>query len=161
MTAVDTSKRPHKAYCAKTGEIVGFDHPIDLNQALSMGHVQLHKPGEDPGESLPNPARHYEGMSSDDLRKLCVARDIKGYMVLTREQQIQALRERDALETKMLSGSDIADKATDKLPDLDDGPDSERERLMHDADQLGLKVPHNIGIDKLREKVEAASTEGA
>lgn len=104
---VDTSHREFKAYSVKSGDIVGFDTAIDLHQAQAMGHVTLCKPGGASAESLPDPMRAYEKMSSDDVRKLCVSRGIVGYLTMPLEKQIAALRERDKQEQdRALAGAE-------------------------------------------------------
>lgn len=108
-TQVDTSNRAHRAYCAKSGRLVGFDTPLDLQQALSMGHVTLQKPGE-AAPIAENPARNYAAMDSESLRKLCVVRDIRGYMAMNRDAQIEALQDRDRQEAEMLRAGAKAKK---------------------------------------------------
>lgn len=102
------ARRPYKAYCAKTGDTIGFDTPLDLAQALSMGHVVLSADGGAPIAA--DPTRNYGAMDSESLRKLCINRGVKGYLVLNRGQQVEALQELDAQEAAALAASKPAKK---------------------------------------------------
>lgn len=92
-------RRKYKAYCAKTHDVIGFDTPLDLAQALNMGHVVLSMDGSAPIAA--DPTRNYDAMDSESLRKLCIQRSVKGYMLLNRDQQVEALQAMDKHEAEM------------------------------------------------------------
>jgi len=89
-------KKPFKAYDA-AGEEYGYKTAIDQHHACTIAGYSLTRPGE----AMPakaNPMRQYDKMSADDLRKLCIAKEIKGYTLLNRELQIEALLESDKIK---------------------------------------------------------------
>lgn len=81
------------------GKQVAFCHEIDLTQALASGNFFRTAPGSDEGASggnVADPARNYAAKSSDDIRRLCQARNIVGFLSMDKATMITALRERDA-----------------------------------------------------------------
>lgn len=98
------------------GKEVAFCHEIDLTQALASGKFFRTPPGADlvPAAAGKDPARNYEAKSSDDIRRLCQARNIVGYLVMDKAKMIAALRERDAEDDARLHNARKEEKAKDK-----------------------------------------------
>jgi len=89
-------KKPFKAYDAD-GIEYGYKTAVDQEDACSIAGYTRTRPGE-AMPSTPNPMRQYDKMSAEDLRRLCIAKDIKGYKLLNREQQVDALLESDKVK---------------------------------------------------------------
>lgn len=85
--------RPFKAYDA-AGNAVYFRHLVDKRQAMETFGLTELPPGT-PGQAAANPFKDYESKSSEAIRELCIARNVVGYMLLDKGQQIDALRELD------------------------------------------------------------------
>ena len=103
-------KRPFHAYDVKSGARIGFNSMIDLHQALSNGHVQMHKPGEKPEPTL-NPLRNYDALSSEDITRLCARRNVPKYMTLTRDEMVKAILALDAADDERLRMATEVSKA--------------------------------------------------
>lgn len=86
-------KRPYKAY-APDGTEHGYKTLIDQHQAVAICGYTFAPPGQPEPENA-DPHKRYEAMSAEELRKLCIARKVKGYPTLDRDQKIEALREQD------------------------------------------------------------------
>lgn len=85
------ARRPFKARDAKTGEVVGFNTLVDLRDAISDGHVvRIDQAGQ------PDPSRNYERLTTDQIRQMCQVRNVRGFLTMNREQQIESLRVLDA-----------------------------------------------------------------
>lgn len=109
----------YKCYDAD-GATVAFCHEIDLTQALASGNFFRTPPGEDssPAPIGADPARNYAQKSSDDIRRLCQARNIVGYLSMDKATMIAALRERDAEDDARVAAArkDAKPKGKDSKP---------------------------------------------
>lgn len=94
---MDKPQPIYKCYDAE-GNQVAFCHEIDLTQALASGNFFRTPPGEEaaPVPLGADPARNYAAKSSDDVRRLCQARNIVGFLTMDKAAMITALRQRDA-----------------------------------------------------------------
>lgn len=99
-------KRPFHGYDVKKGTRVGFTSLIDLHQAIAMGHVQMHKPGEQPNPSA-NPMRNYAALASEEITNLCAHRNVPRYMTLTRDEMCSALLELDKADDERLNAAPV------------------------------------------------------
>lgn len=174
----DPARFPFVAY-DEDGNAHRYRTALDANQACDLAGYTLHPPGTDPRTSTQKRV-NYNQLSSEAIVKLCVQRSIRGYMTMNRDQQIQALEDRDEEDARaLLKGKArrelskdehyeaVANKVTDKLPVLSDaeGPDRNEpeadvddsfEALKAEADKLGVKYPANIKAETLKKKIEAA-----
>lgn len=166
----DPARFPFVAY-DEDGNAHRYRTALDANQACDLAGYTLHPPGTDPRTSTQKRV-NYNQLSSEAIVKLCVQRSIRGYMTMNRDQQIQALEDRDEEDARALlkgkarrepSKDDhdeaVANKVTDKLPDRDEPEadvDDSFEALKAEADKLGVKYPANIKAETLKKKIEAA-----
>lgn len=97
----------------RAGKEHKFRHEIDLHDALNLlnsdGEALFtrNKPGEAPTtKEYLDPYRQYEKKSSDEIRKLCQSRNVRGYKTLSMAQQIEALRDLDARDDASRHASD-------------------------------------------------------
>ena len=126
------ARRPHKARCVKTGETIGFNSLVDLRDALSDGHVV--RIGEVTGS---DPSRNYRRLTTDQIRQLCQARNVRGFLTMNHELQIKALQELDARDDAALltGGEPAALPVTDKLPEKPQRPEKASVVLLADHKQ--------------------------
>lgn len=94
-------ERPYKAYDAK-GKEYGYVTMLDARQACDIAGYTLNPPGTKAAEATVT-RLDYKNMSTEAIRQMCVQRQIKGYMVLNRDQQVTALIERDAQDAAALT----------------------------------------------------------
>lgn len=86
-------KRPYKAY-DRTGRPVYFKNLVDMRQGMETHGLTINPPGEEqPPEA--NPFRDYDSKSTEAVRDLCIARNVAGYMLMDKNEQIAALRALD------------------------------------------------------------------
>lgn len=82
--------RPFKAYRAD-GKAEYFKHLVDKRQAMETFGLTEHPPGT-PDADAPDPFKDYENKSTEAVRELCIARNVVGYQLMDKSQQIEALR---------------------------------------------------------------------
>lgn len=82
--------RPFKAY-DRDGNAVYFKHAVDMRQGMEMHGLTINPPGT-PQPENGNPFKDYESKSTETIRELCIARNVAGYMLMDKAEQIAALR---------------------------------------------------------------------
>lgn len=93
----------------ESGKEVAFCHEIDLTQALASGKFFRTRPGEKGAVvNVSDPARNYAAKSTDDVRRLCQARNIIGYVVMNKDQMVEALKARDVEDDARLQAAPVA-----------------------------------------------------
>lgn len=113
-------KKPFKAYDAE-GNVHPYKTAIDQHDAVSMCEgYSLTKPGET-APAQADPMRNYDAMSVENLRKACVARNIKGYKTMNTETQVEALQVQDA-RMAQLDSNEVAAKPPEPVVDAPSEP---------------------------------------
>lgn len=159
------------AYDAEGNEY-RYKTAIDQHHACTIAGYTMYRPGDDAPPSA-DPRRQYDAWSSEDLRKLCSQRGVKGYPLLPRDKQIAALEELDRQERETLEA------ATRKAPakksaakgktegGTDEGGDEEaakadrekKDRANKKAKERRAKVTAEKKAAKAAEKKAAAGAE--
>lgn len=96
--------RPFKAY-DRDGNVVAFKHLVDKRQAMETFGLTENPPGQEQPKGG-NPFKDYESKSTEEVVTLCIARNIHGYMLMNKTDQIAALRavdQRDFDDRKALN----------------------------------------------------------
>lgn len=113
-----------------------YNAMIDRHQACNIAGYTMDPPGTE-ARPTANPMRNYKGMSAEDLRKQCAIRDIKAYPLLNREQQVEALQDRDLQEAAAIASN--AKAAAKVEAQTDEKPDARAERNKRDRERRAEK----------------------
>lgn len=143
-------ERKFSAY-APDGTEHRYKTALDAQQACDLAGYTLHRPGTNPA-AAPQQRTNYGQLSSEAIVRLCVQRNVRGYMTMNRDQQIKALQERDAQDASIVNSArnpqpetqpetqpePAATEATDKLPEK---PKAAKKKAKQDAEQDAESAP--------------------